>query len=92
MAHQLRDDGAPGLHYVVADSPASGFVSMTQTRKDGGSSLPIWTASVLRTRFRARRKHGRQRSVTVGPMKKGEVREGVELRLPAMATSIINCA
>lgn len=79
------EDGVPISEKWVQIHPWAGFVTMTQTRKDGRFSFANLDGVGVTYTISLQDDFGRQSSVSVGPMKKGEVREGVELIVPAMA-------
>lgn len=80
----LREDGTPVPDAWLQIEPWSGFVTMVQTRKDGRFTFANLDGVGVTYTISAQDEFGRRSSVSVGPMKKGEVREGVELRVPAM--------
>jgi len=79
----IFEDGSPVANTHVSYSPANHFYPPITTRADGRFTLSnlevldtVYTLSV-------RDALGRNRSIEVGPLKKGELREGVEIVLPA---------
>ncbi|MDZ4860116.1 MAG: hypothetical protein SGI88_14150 [Candidatus Hydrogenedentes bacterium] len=79
----VTEDGKPVAKQYVQVTPRSQFLPQIHTRDDGRFSIPNLEAIGVPHTITISDQLRRPRSVKVGPLKKGELREGVEIVFPA---------
>lgn len=79
------EDGVPIVGRWVQIQPEAGFSTNVLTREDGRFTFANLDGVGVTYQISLQDELGRSRTATVGPMKQGEIRDGVELVFPPMA-------